>query len=53
MLGLTMPYLVEEARVFAVCHRPAEHRVEPAVEVPGILLEIPADGEILGLDSVR
>ena len=43
------PDLVEQGAVFAALHWPLEHGIEPAVEAPGVLPELPADREVLGL----
>ena len=40
--------LVQQIRVLAAVHGASEHSIEPAVEVPGFLLELPAEGEVLG-----
>ena len=41
--------LVQQIRVFTAVHWASEHSIEPAVEVPGFLLELPAEGEVLVL----
>ena len=50
MLGPTMPDLVEQVRVFAVRHRPAEHRIEPTMEVPGVLCD--GSGDLVAATQV-
>ena len=41
--------LVQQIRVLTTVHGASEHSIEPAVEVPGFLLELPAEGEVLVL----
>src|SRR6516225_2856549 len=51
MLSPAAPDLPQQMRVFAELHRAAEDGVEPAVEVPGFLPELPAEREVVGLSG--
>jgi hypothetical protein len=47
MLGMAAADLMEQIRVLTAVHRATEHPVEPAMKVPRLLPELPADWEII------
>jgi hypothetical protein len=52
MLSLAAPDLPEQVREFVAVHRSAEDGEEPAVEVPALLAEFPANGEVIGCGAL-